>query len=151
MPGIDVVAEGADVRGLERQLRDHSDAVITLLPVQRDVFVAEAFEALQRKCVVDAFGFLQAQHVRPRRFEEFGDDIDAQAHRIDIPGCQGEAHENGVAVFSLRHGRACPGHPRLFCYGILRTWMPGTRPGMTNSLNVDEMRSKINPAASCNW
>jgi hypothetical protein len=35
--------------------------VIALLPVQRDVFIAEAFEALQRKGVVDAFGFLQAQ------------------------------------------------------------------------------------------
>ncbi len=28
----------------------------------------------------------------------------------------------------LRHGRACPGHPRV----PLKTWMPGTRPGMTN-------------------
>src|SRR5829696_239148 len=27
------------------------------------------------------------------------------------------------------HGRACPGHPR-FWY-IAKTWMPGTRPGMT--------------------
>ena len=48
---------------------------------------AEALETLQWKCVVNAFGFLQAQHVRPRRFEEFGDDVDAQAHRIDIPRC----------------------------------------------------------------
>ena len=35
--------------------------------------------------------------------------------------------------FSRRHGRACPGHPRLSSRRRLRTWMPGTRPGMTNS------------------
>src|SRR5216684_7000650 len=29
----------------------------------------------------------------------------------------------------LRHGRACPGHPRLD--RRKKTWMPGTRPGMT--------------------
>ena len=31
-----------------------------------------------------------------------------------------------------RHGRACPGHPRSW-RGTVRTWMPGTGPGMTNS------------------
>src|SRR5215475_12972007 len=30
-----------------------------------------------------------------------------------------------------RHGRACPGHPRLSICGVAKTWMPGTRPGMT--------------------
>ena len=32
-----------------------------------------------------------------------------------------------------RHGRACPGHPRLFFAPPQqsKTWMPGTRPGMT--------------------
>src|SRR5439155_26911213 len=31
----------------------------------------------------------------------------------------------------FRHGRACPGHPRFsYCYAV-RTWMPGTSPGMT--------------------
>ena len=93
---IDLVAEGSDIGGLERQFRDDGDAVIALLPVQRDVLIAEALEALQREGVVDAFGFLQAQHVRPRRFEEFGDDVDAQAHRIDIPRCQGKPHEGRV-------------------------------------------------------
>jgi hypothetical protein len=29
-----------------------------------------------------------------------------------------------------RHGRACPGHPRL-AYFTAEAWMPGTRPGMT--------------------
>ncbi len=31
-----------------------------------------------------------------------------------------------------RHGRACPGHPRLFCSKVKsKTWMPGTGLGMT--------------------
>ena len=30
-----------------------------------------------------------------------------------------------------RHGRACPGHPRLWICLRFKTWMPGTRPGMT--------------------
>jgi DNA-binding transcriptional LysR family regulator len=32
-----------------------------------------------------------------------------------------------------RHGRARPGHPRLAGYPAAKTWMPGTKPGMTNS------------------
>jgi hypothetical protein len=30
-----------------------------------------------------------------------------------------------------RHGRACPGHPRIAVSATRKTWMPGTRPGMT--------------------
>src|SRR5258708_39683143 len=26
----------------------------------------------------------------------------------------------------------CPGHPRLSCLSAAKTWMPGTRPGMTS-------------------
>jgi hypothetical protein len=33
---------------------------------------------------------------------------------------------------SFRHGRACPGHPRLSGSNEARAWMPGTRPGMTH-------------------
>src|SRR3954470_9117768 len=33
----------------------------------------------------------------------------------------------------LRHGRACPGHPRLSRCRAAQTWMPGTRPGMTGA------------------
>jgi hypothetical protein len=25
-----------------------------------------------------------------------------------------------------------PGHPRLSCLSVVKTWMPGTGPGMTN-------------------
>src|SRR5258708_12824154 len=44
-----------------------------------------------------------------------------------------------VRVFSSsvdplsRHGRAGPAHARFSCGGTGKTWMAGTRPGMTNS------------------
>jgi hypothetical protein len=31
----------------------------------------------------------------------------------------------------VRHGRACPGHPRLSFSFRAKTWMPGRTPGMT--------------------
>src|SRR6478752_3342275 len=105
MTRIHLVAEGTDVRGLEWNLRDDGDAVIALLPVQRDVLVAEPLEALQRKGVVDALGLLEAQHVRPRALEKLRDQIDAQPHRIDVPGCQGKTHENCVLASSRRVGK----------------------------------------------
>jgi hypothetical protein len=52
-----------DRDALERQAREHRDAVIALLPVQRRMDVAEALEALERKGVVRAFRLLQADHV----------------------------------------------------------------------------------------
>src|ERR1700761_8959989 len=36
-------------------------------------------------------------------------------------------------LFWDRHGRARSGHPRL-CFSEEKTWMPGTRPGMTVSV-----------------
>jgi len=65
------------------------------------MLIAESPETLQGKGIVDAFGLLQAKHIGPRRFEEFGDEVNAQAHRIDIPGGQGELHLGTITV------RAC--------------------------------------------
>jgi hypothetical protein len=31
------------------------------------------------------------------------------------------------------HGRAYPGHPRLWILAVEKAWMPGTRPGMTRA------------------
>src|SRR4051812_5757850 len=36
-----------------------------------------------------------------------------------------------VRAFGRCHGRACPGHPRPRLVAAGRTWIPGTRPGMT--------------------
>ncbi|RTM12122.1 MAG: hypothetical protein EKK33_18270 [Bradyrhizobiaceae bacterium] len=42
-----------------------------------------------------------------------------------------------------RHGRACPGHPRIAtCHD--RTWMPGTSPGMTSSGGATSSRRRQN-------
>jgi hypothetical protein len=38
---------------------------------------------------------------------------------------------NRLEMTRFRHGRACVGHPRLSGLIGARTWMPGTRPGMT--------------------
>jgi hypothetical protein len=36
----------------------------------------------------------------------------------------------------MRHGRACPGHPRLaFCSATRKTWMPATSAGMTAQMS----------------
>jgi hypothetical protein len=50
--------------------------------------------------------------------------------------------ENAASIFNaleqlekdslFRHGRACPGHPRLSRCWPVKTWMPGTSPGMTS-------------------
>jgi len=43
-----------------------------------------------------------------------------------------QALSNQLKTIVVRHGRARPGHPRLSCLSPARTWMPGTRPGMTS-------------------
>ena len=66
--------------------------MVALLPVEGDVLVAEALEPLEREFVVGALRFLQTKNVRPDGFDEFGDVIDPQPHRIDVPGRDGKAH-----------------------------------------------------------
>jgi hypothetical protein len=41
-----------------------------------------------------------------------------------------------IRLIPFRHGRARPGHPRLSSLVAAKTWMPGTRPGMTNFARV---------------
>src|SRR6266849_5801316 len=45
-----------------------------------------------------------------------------------IPGAR--QREPGMTQ-KKRHGRACPGHPHLPCCDAVKTWMPGTSPGIT--------------------
>src|SRR5512143_2591219 len=49
----------------------------------------------------------------------------ARVHSAFEPTC----HNVPPAYF--RHGRACPGHPRLWLHYSLKTWTPGTSPGVT--------------------
>jgi hypothetical protein len=86
------LAERHHVPPEERKARQDGDAVIALLPREHDVLVARAPQGLQRKRVVRALRLLQAKHVRLGLGEEAQDRIDAQAHRVDVPGGDGEAH-----------------------------------------------------------
>src|SRR5674536_216965 len=83
MAAVGFAAEALHVDALERQAREHGDAVIALLPVERGVLVAEPLKALERKGVVRAFGFLQAEHVGAGALKKLGDQVDAQADGID--------------------------------------------------------------------
>jgi hypothetical protein len=47
------------------------------------------------------------------------------------------ASRPGHEQLSIRHGRACPGHPRLL-FVAAKTWMPGTGPGMTMNIAQKE-------------
>src|SRR6202035_1040964 len=85
MPAVGLAAEIALVDRVERYARDDRDAVVALLPVERDVVVAEPRETLARKLVVRALGLLQAEHVRPLRLDELRHQIDAQPHGIYVP------------------------------------------------------------------
>ena len=57
---IGLVAKILKAEGFKRQARKHGDAVVALLPVQRDMLISEPLETLERKLVIRAFGFLQA-------------------------------------------------------------------------------------------
>ena len=77
MARVDSVAEIRQLDTIERQARDRCNAMIALLPVQRDVLVAEPLEALGRKSVIGTLGLLQAEHIGPDRLDEFRHTVDA--------------------------------------------------------------------------
>jgi hypothetical protein len=91
---IGLAAEALDLEALERQSRQHHDAVIALLPVERGVLVAEPPESLQGEFIVGTLGFLQAQNVGPHGLEEARHEIDAQPHRIDVPAGDSQFHRD---------------------------------------------------------
>jgi hypothetical protein len=86
MACVGFAAEIPAIDRLEWQARNHGYAVIALLAVERDMLVAQPFEAPGGKFSIRTFGFLQTQHVRPYRLQESRNQIDAQPHRIDVPG-----------------------------------------------------------------
>src|SRR5882724_12793430 len=50
----------------------------------------------------------------------------------------------------FRHGRACPGHPRLSLPSApQRTWMPGTSPGMT--VRYGQTKPRLTQQPPCPW
>ncbi|RTM06970.1 MAG: hypothetical protein EKK33_31825 [Bradyrhizobiaceae bacterium] len=66
--------------------------------------------------------------------------IQSNAESPDVPGGADIAIRGGSVspllrqfVPPIRHGRACPGHPRR---AEKKTWMPGIKPGMTARNNL---------------
>ena len=90
MARVALDAEIASALRGEAMTGDDSDAVVTLLAVERDVRIAEPMKLAARELPVGAFGLLQAEHVRLVLGEEARDEIDAQPHRIDVPGREGK-------------------------------------------------------------
>src|SRR3972149_6728672 len=97
MAGVILFAE-AVARDVGKGLpRDGGDAVPAFLSVQRDVAVADPLEFRARKALVGALGLLQAQDVRLMAGEKARDLRESQAHRVDVPGGDGEGHRNWPA------------------------------------------------------
>src|SRR6266542_5028087 len=94
MPTVALAAKRLDIEAFERQTRKYDDAVITLLPIQRHVLIAEPLEPLDRKPVVGALGFLQTENVGPNCLHESRHAVDAQPHRIDVPRCDCQPHQD---------------------------------------------------------
>src|SRR3977135_1811286 len=110
MPAVGLAAEVAQAGGIERQAREHGDAVIALLAVERDMRIAEPRESLERKLVVRTFGFLQAEHVRPLGLDETRHQVDAKPHGVDVPGRDRDVH--GFQVTGS--DSSCPGLSRAY-------------------------------------
>src|SRR5690348_16663556 len=89
------------------------------------MLIAEPLEALERKGVVRAFRFLETQNIGPRALDEFGDKIDAQADRVDVPGGDGEGHDCPGA----RAGSAPPVLDTEISRRNKRSWMALGRNG----------------------
>jgi len=52
---------------------------------------------------------------------------------LKVPGGISPAHQPRNTRHKFVMAGLCPGHPRLSSHERCKTWMPGTRPGMTNS------------------
>ena len=76
--------------------------MVALLAVERDVGIAELLELAERELSVGALGFLQAERIGSVLGQEARDQIDAQPHRIDVPGGDRKAHGAGLMVGSRR-------------------------------------------------
>ena len=78
------------------------DAVIALLPADGDMRIACVAERFIGKICVRALRLLEAQHVRLVPAQITHDEIDAQAHRVDVPRGDGKWSRRP----SPMHGRA---------------------------------------------
>src|SRR5215510_676312 len=85
MPAINLPAKILNVDLFKGNARKHSNAMIPFLSVKRRVLIAQTLETLYWEDVVRTLCLLQAEHVRSHALEKSGDQINAQAYRIDVP------------------------------------------------------------------
>src|SRR5215471_6019386 len=78
--------------------------MVALLTIECGVRVTESREALERKFIVRALGFLEADHIRLYSFDELRYQADAQAHRIDVPGRDLKIHAQMLAELEQLEG-----------------------------------------------
>ena len=76
----------------ERDAGENGDAVIALLPRDRDMGKAERAQLQLGKPVIDAFDLLQAENVGLVGLGEALDEIEPEPDRIDVPGREAKAH-----------------------------------------------------------
>src|SRR5580693_41520 len=89
------VAFGAKVslgEGGERDARDDRDPMIAFLPVDRDMRITGFPKGPVGKIAVRALRFLEAQNVGLVFEKKSHNEINAQAHRIDVPCGDGKGH-----------------------------------------------------------
>ena len=86
MPGVTFAAEILGACFFERQPREHGDAVIGLLAVNRLMDIAQLGQGRFGEKLVHHLGLLQAQDVGLLIAQQAGHQLDAVTHRIDVPG-----------------------------------------------------------------
>ncbi len=77
---------------LERKARSDGDAMPALLAADRQMRQAHLHKGLARKLALLALDLLQAQYVRRLFGDEARHLVDAQPHRVDVPGGEAKAH-----------------------------------------------------------
>jgi hypothetical protein len=110
MPPVRLAAELMRIDSGEGKAGEDRDPVIALDAVHGDVLVTEPAQGFQRKAVVRALRFLQAEQVGTRGGDEALDEAEAQTHRIDVPGRDGQAHGEGLEAVRDSAGRGSKEH-----------------------------------------
>src|SRR5690606_5509059 len=98
---VAAITDGAEIAPLDcrdRAAGNGGNTVIALLAMDLDMAVADVAECLERKLVVRALGFLQAQNVGLGPLEKLDHQGETQANRVDVPGSNRQAHALPVPV-----------------------------------------------------
>ncbi len=87
MPGVAHAAKFFFLNFCYRPSRDDGDAVITFLPVYREMLITVLSNVGERKLAVSAFRFLKAKNVGSMVSQKIEDERKAKADGVDVPSC----------------------------------------------------------------